>query len=68
MVSFAAILGHSLGEERPDFVGTLDEVERDLERAHDLGVAEIVFTAGYATGELSLDDYLRTLERLRSVL
>jgi probable F420-dependent oxidoreductase len=68
VISFAAILQHSLGEERPDFVGTLDEIKRDLERARELGVAEIVLTVGYATGDLSLDNYFRTLEQLRNVV
>jgi hypothetical protein len=47
VVSLAAILEHSLGEERANFVGTLDEVKRDLERL-----------AGEAIGRLA--QYSRT--------
>ncbi len=61
---FPAILEQSPGEGRPDFVGTLDEIRRDVMTARDLGAAEIIFGAGYATGDLQLDEYIRALEQL----
>ncbi len=62
-----SILSRSPGEGRPDFVGTLDEIGCDVARAHDLGVTEIVFASGFASRELRLDEYFRTLEQLRAV-
>jgi hypothetical protein len=68
LIGFATMLEHSPGEERPDFVGTLDEIKRSVDTARGLGVAEIVFTVGYASGDLTLDDYFHTLEQLRTVV
>jgi probable F420-dependent oxidoreductase len=65
--AFVTILPESLGEGRPDFIGTMEEIRRDVATARDLGVSEVIFAPGFATGELSLDDHFRTLERLRSV-
>ena len=61
---FPAVLEQSPGEGRPDFVGTLDEIRRDVMVARDLGASEIIFWAGYATGDLQLDEYMRALEQL----
>jgi len=68
ILAFPAILSQSPGETRADFVGTLDEVRRDVEAARDLGANEIIFAAGYATGDLNLDEYLGALETLRSLV
>ena len=62
-----AILEQSPGEGRPDFVGTLDEVRRDVMTARDLGASEIIFAAGYSTGDLRLDEYMGALEQLRNL-
>ena len=66
--AFPSILEQSPGEGRPDFVGTLDEVRRDVATARDLGAAEIMFAAGYSTGDLQLDEYMAVLEQLRSLV
>jgi alkanesulfonate monooxygenase SsuD/methylene tetrahydromethanopterin reductase-like flavin-dependent oxidoreductase (luciferase family) len=64
----ANILDQSPGEERPDFVGTFDEVRRDVMAARDLGVSEIIFMVGYSTGDLRLDEYMRVLEQLSTMV
>jgi len=64
---FPAILEQSPGEGRPDFVGTLDEIRRDVTTARDLGSSELILAPGYATGNLSLDEYFRSLETLREL-
>ena len=61
---FAEILDHSPGPGRPDFVGTFDEVRRDVATARDLGASEIIFAPGYSTGDLQLETYMAALERL----
>jgi probable F420-dependent oxidoreductase len=66
--AFPAILDESPGEDRPDFVGTLDEVRRDVATARDLGASEIIFGPGYASGDLRLDEYMGTLEQLRALV
>ena len=65
--AFPAILDQSPGEDRPSFVGTLDEVRRDVMTARDLGASEIIFGPGYASGDLRLDEYRRGLELLRTL-
>jgi probable F420-dependent oxidoreductase len=65
--AFVGVLPASPGEGRPDFVGTLDEIRRDVATADSLGVTEIIFAPGFSSGELRLDEYFRTLEQLRSV-
>ena len=67
ILAFPAILDRSPGEGRTDFVGTLDEIRRDVATARDLGASEIIFAPGYATGELSLETYHRELEQLRAL-
>jgi len=63
--AFLSILDQSPGEDRPDFVGTFDEVRRDVATARDLGASEIIFAPGYSSGDLVLDEYMAGLERLR---
>ena len=67
VLGFPAILEQSPGEGRPDFVGTLDEIRRDVMTARDLGASELILAPGYATGNLSLDEYFRSLETLREL-
>ena len=67
MFAFPAILEHSPGDDRPDFVGTLDEIRRDASIARDFGASEIIFGPGYATGDLVASEYLDALERLRDL-
>jgi len=62
------ILERSPGEGRPDFVGTLDEIARDVATARDLGATEIIFEPGYGSGDLRLDEYMSGLERLRPLV
>ena len=59
------ILERSPGAGRSDFVGTPDEIRRDVATARDLGASEIIFMAGYSTGDLRLDEYMAALEQLR---
>ncbi len=61
------IRDESPGEGRPDFVGTLDEIRRDVMTARDLGATEILFMAGYSSGDLNLDEYMANLERLSTL-
>lgn len=68
ILAFPSILEQSPGEGRMDFVGTLDEIRRDVATARDLGATEIIFAPGYATGELSLQTYHRELEQLRTLV
>jgi probable F420-dependent oxidoreductase len=56
------------GPDRPDWVGTLDEIRQDVETARGLGVSEIIFEPGYATGELSLESYFSLLDQLRPLV
>jgi probable F420-dependent oxidoreductase len=63
--AFPSILDQSPGDDRPDFVGTFDEVRRDVATARDLGASEIIFGPGYSSGDLVLDEYMAGLERLR---
>ena len=59
-----AVQDRPAGEGRPDFVGSWDEVQRDIETVRGLGATEIVFMPGYDTGELSLEIYFSLLEPL----
>jgi probable F420-dependent oxidoreductase len=62
------ILETSPGDGRPDFVGTLDEVRADVATARDLGATEIIFMAGYTTGDLRLAEHRAALEQLRMLV
>jgi probable F420-dependent oxidoreductase len=62
--AFVAVQDRPAGEGRPDFVGSLDEIQRDVETARELGASEIVFVPGYDTGELSLETYFSLLDSL----
>src|SRR5215208_5267264 len=55
--AFVAVQDRPAGAGRPDFVGSLDEVRRDIETVRGLGATEIAFMPGYDTGELSLETY-----------
>ena len=61
------ILERSPGPDRPDFVGTLDEIRQDVAKARELGATEIIFMPGYHTGDLDLDAYMATLDQLGSL-
>jgi probable F420-dependent oxidoreductase len=62
--AFVDIQDRPAGEGRPDWVGSLDEIRRDIATARGLGATEIVFAPGYGTGELSLETYFSLLEQL----
>ena len=62
------IVERSPGSDRPDFVGTLDEIREDVSRARELGVTEIIFMPGYASGDLHLETYTAALVRLASLI
>jgi probable F420-dependent oxidoreductase len=68
LFAFPKFLDESPGEARPDFVGTYDEIRRDVATARDLGASEIIFAPGYATGDLCLKTYMEGLERLQSMV
>jgi hypothetical protein len=59
------ILETSPGQDRPDFVGTLEEVRADVATARELGVTEIIFMPGYSTGDLRLAEFRAAQEQLR---
>ena len=62
------ILDRSPGPDRPDFVGTPDEIRQDVVRARALGVTEIICMPGYSTGDLHLETYTASLEQLGSLV
>jgi alkanesulfonate monooxygenase SsuD/methylene tetrahydromethanopterin reductase-like flavin-dependent oxidoreductase (luciferase family) len=62
--AFLDIQDRAAGEGRPDFVGSWDEIQRDVATARRLGVTEIIFAPGYGTGELSLETYFSLLDQL----
>ncbi|MCC7368714.1 MAG: LLM class F420-dependent oxidoreductase [Chloroflexi bacterium] len=66
-LAFVSVLPDSPGANRPDFVGTLDEIRRDVATARELGVTEIIFAPGFGRGELKLEEHFDTLEQLRAV-
>jgi probable F420-dependent oxidoreductase len=64
----AHVLEESPGPDRPDFVGTFEEIRQDVATARALGASELIFMPGYATGDLQLETYMATLERLGDLL
>src|SRR5919199_758429 len=48
--AFLDIQDRAAGEGRPDFVGSWDEIQRDVATARRLGVTELIFAPGYSTG------------------
>ena len=62
--AFVDVRDQPAGEGRPDWVGSLDEMRRDVETARGLGATELVFAPGYGTGELSLETYFGLLDQL----
>jgi hypothetical protein len=53
---------HPAGDGRPDWVGTADEIKRDIEAARRLGATEIIIFPGFETDELSLERYFELME------
>lgn len=66
--AFVDLRDRPLGEGRPDFAGAMEEIARDVETARGLGVTEIIFAPGYASGELSLETYFGLLDQLRALV
>jgi probable F420-dependent oxidoreductase len=62
------ILERSPGPNRPDFVGTLDEIREDVAKASALGATEIIFMPGYASGDLEMERYTAIVEQLGSLM
>jgi probable F420-dependent oxidoreductase len=62
--AFLDIQDRPAGEGRADFVGSLEEIQRDIATARRLGVSELIFAPGYGTGELSLETYFSLLDQL----
>jgi hypothetical protein len=65
--AFVGIQDRPAGEDRPDFVGSLEEVQQDVATVRGLGATEIIFAPGYSTGDLQLDEYMGALEQLREL-
>jgi probable F420-dependent oxidoreductase len=69
------VLGHvgitesPLGEGRPNFVGSLDEIKEDVETAQTLGVYELILSpTGGAIVNGPLDEQLRFLDQMRELV
>ena len=68
IMAFVVIQDRPAGEGRPDFVGSREEIRRDIATARGLGANEIIFMPGYSTGDLSLETYFNLLVELRQLL
>jgi probable F420-dependent oxidoreductase len=68
IMAFVVLQDRPAGEGRPDFVGSREEVQRDIATARGLGASEIVFMPGYGTGDLSLETYFDLLVELPQLL
>jgi probable F420-dependent oxidoreductase len=66
--AFVDVRDRPVGDGRPDWTGTLDEIRRDVEAARGIGVTELMFAPGYATGEFSLETYFDLLGQLHQLI
>jgi probable F420-dependent oxidoreductase len=66
--AFLDVRDEPAGHGRPDWTGTLDEIERDIETARGLGVTEIAFSPGYGSGLLELETYFELMERMAQLI
>jgi probable F420-dependent oxidoreductase len=58
-----------MGEERPNFVGNLDEIRQDVETAQEMGASEVILSpTGGSVIDESLDGMLKFIEQIRSTV
>ena len=69
------VLGHvgitesPLGEGRPNFMGTIDEIKDDVQTAQVLGVHELILSpTGGSIANGPLDEQLRFLDQMRALV
>ena len=53
-----------LGEERPIFVGSAEQIEEDIVATQQLGAEELIFNAQFSPGVDSVDGLLSHMEQL----
>jgi alkanesulfonate monooxygenase SsuD/methylene tetrahydromethanopterin reductase-like flavin-dependent oxidoreductase (luciferase family) len=64
------VLGHvvvtdsPIAENRPDFVGTLDQIRGDINTARELGADELILNPGSSPTVQSLDGFIELMEQL----
>jgi probable F420-dependent oxidoreductase len=58
------ITAQPLGQARPIFAGTLDQIRADVAATRDLGAHELIFEAGYTPQVRAVDDLVGWAERL----
>jgi len=56
-----------LGDERPIFVGSVEQIEEDISATRRLGAEEIIFNAIFSPDVGSTDDLLSRMEHLRTM-
>ena len=56
---------HPQGAARPEWVGSLDEILKDIEAVRKLGASELILNLGFSPTAQSQDGFLEGLEQLR---
>jgi hypothetical protein len=54
----------TLGRDRPDFTGTLEQIAADVIATRKLGAAELVFDVQFSPGVEAVDDIVARMEQL----
>jgi hypothetical protein len=57
-----------LGEDRPPYYGTLDQIRADVRATEEMGAAEIFFDPTFSPDGESLSGFLRTMEDVRGLV
>ncbi len=56
-----------LGDERPIFAGSAEQIEEDIFATRQLGAAELIFNAQFSPDVDSADGLLSRMEQLRTM-
>ena len=57
----------SLGNQRPPFYGSLEEIKSDIQATQDIGADEL-FIDPVASGVASVEDYMEVMEQMKDLL